>query len=249
MNNQIIKNPLQNISQMQSLIASNGIAFFEEDFNQEQFIEFGKKFGEIYLHRDSITNGITVVKSVINKENVDSGFYGLTSSSLFPHTDRSSLDEPPNILALYCKNQSGEGGESTLVDIKDVIEEMSKHSDIENHPIFEMNSAIFDDGKTSHKGSIIEKVKDGSYYLRFRNDEFGYFNSKIFPSIKMFQETVLNKKVTVKLNDGQGFIINNGRFLHGRNEFNGNREMWRLLLSDNFMQHKGFNLKNIYEYN
>jgi alpha-ketoglutarate-dependent taurine dioxygenase len=248
MKNQFITNPLKNIDQIKKSVKQHGIALFECDFEQEDFTEFGDLLGGVYKHRDSVTNGITVVKNTIDKSQSMSGYFGLTSSSLFPHTDRSTLDTPPNILLLYCKSQSGEGGESTLVDMKSVISEIANDSDFENHPIFEKNSVIFDDGRSCHKGSIIERIEDGSFYLRYRNDEFGYFNSKILHHLKRIEEVISNHRVLFKLKNNQGYIINNGRFLHGRTEFKGEREMWRLLVFDNFMEHKGFNLEKTYEY-
>ncbi|GEM_PF-3853781 len=242
---EIFQYPLEKINQLQQLISKNGIVFFEHEFDQDEFLEFSKQFGEIYKHRDSISNGITIVKNEIDKEKADIGHKGLTTSSLFPHTDRSSLDNPPNVLILYCKNQSGDGGESILVDVKSMINDLIKDSNIENHPIFEQNSVIFNDGKTSHTGSIIERINDGSFYLRYRNDEFGYFNSKVYPYLEKIESLILDKQLFTKLKKNQGFIINNGRFLHGRKEFQGSREMWRVLISDNFMKRKGFILEKI----
>ena len=46
--------------------------------------------------------------------------------------------------------------------------------------------------------------------------------------------------MTFKLKKNQGYIINNGRFFHSRKGFSSDREMWRLLLDDNFMAHRGF---------
>lgn len=242
MNLKFTLQPLAEIDQLKSTLEQDGIAFFESDFNQDEFIQFSEQFGQLYKHRDSISNGITIVKSSMEESQANSGYFGLTSSSLFPHTDRSTLDNPPNILILYCKNQSGVGGESTLVDFKQVFEQLLKEQQDGSHPILEKDSVIFDDGKTRHKGSIIEKLDDGSYYLRFRNDEFGYFNSKIFPYLNEFESKINANKQLMKLKTGQGYIINNGRFLHGRSSFQGEREMWRTLVNDQFMKQRGFKL-------
>lgn len=158
---------------------------------------------------------------------------------LFPHTDRSTLSTPPNIVILFCKKQSGEGGETILIDAKDIIEKMQiKYSS--RLPLFDKDSVIFDDGNSYYKGSIIESLNDDSFLLRFRNDKFAFFNSSLIDFLPTFYKFIKENTLEIKLSENCGYIIHNGRYLHGRNKFYGEREMWRLLIHDNFLDYKGF---------
>jgi len=222
-------------------IESKGVSFFKQNFNQGDFLQFGNSFGDIYKHRDSKNNSITIVSNVDEVSNSNEGYKGFTNSSLFPHTDRSTINKPPNILILYCKQQSKKGGETVLIDMKKVLDFcLNKYPS--NCFMLNKNSVIFDDGKDKYKGSLIEFLEDGSYGLRFRNDRFGYFNSDIIDYLPEFYKLIEYNKITIKIPPNCGYIINNRRFLHGRSEFNGSREMWRLLIHDNYFKYLGFKL-------
>jgi len=95
---------------------------------------------------------------------------------------------------------------------------------------------------TLHRGNVFEKLKDDSFVVRFRNDKFGYFNSEIIDVLPEFYNLIEENTYHLKLEANMGYIINNARYLHGRNGFEGTREMWRLLIHDNFLDQKGFSI-------
>ncbi|MDL1912998.1 MAG: hypothetical protein FDW93_00505 [Bergeyella sp.] len=100
---------------------------------------------------------------------------------------------------------------------------------------------MFRDLNSTYIGNIFNKDdRNESYFLRFRNDKFGYFNTELNDLLHVFYELIEKYKIVFKMKKNQGYIINNGRFLHGRTEFIGFREMWRILAFDNFLKYKGF---------
>lgn len=231
-NEELIKNSLSN----------DGIVFFNSVMDMDGFKAYGEKLGDIFCHPNSLKNGVTIVKTT-NDENIKRklGNRGFSSSNLFPHTDRSTMLNPPNLLMFYCNEQSGVGGESILIDSKKIFEDIVKEGDEEFIKfIFKDRVVIFDDNITSYKGNIIEILKDGSFFLRFRNDAFSFFSPKYYAFLNHFYDVIDRHKIVVKLNVGHGYIVNNGRFLHGRMAFDGVREMWRLLIYSNFLKIKGF---------
>lgn len=229
------------INETKSNLTNVGISFFSGNYELNDFSNFCKNFGTIYFHRDSNESGITVVKNKMDSNITEEGFVGLTNNDLFPHTDRSTIKNPPNVLILYCKYQSGQGGETTLIDTKKILSSLIEKFGLK-FPLLEKNNTIFSDNIEMHKGNIFEVLEDGSYFTRFRNDKFAYFNSEVINILPEFYRLIKENTFTLKLEEGQGYIINNGRYLHGRNGFNGSREMWRILLHDNFLKQKGFNL-------
>ena len=143
------------------------------------------------------------------------------------------------MLFLYCKEASGIGGESILVDTKlilsDLYLKLGKNNAFTSH-----GNVIFSDFSSFFVGNIFNKDECGNYFLRFRNDKFGYFNSEISQFMDVFYDLIEKYKVIFKLEKNHGYIVNNGRFLHRRKEFEGSREMWRVLAHDNFLPIKGF---------
>ena len=135
---------LNDLVAIKNKIKKDGIVFFKQEFDLNTFSQLGRSIGEIYSHRDSSTHGITIVKTTEKKVSHDDGYLGLTNNSLFPHTDRSTLENPPNILILFCKEQSCFGGDTSLVDMKKVLQTViSKYG--ENNPLVNLNNVIFHD--------------------------------------------------------------------------------------------------------
>jgi len=220
-----ITNPFEKIEVLQKKIITEGVVFFESELTTDSLLNQAKKLGSIYKHRDSHFDGITVIKSVYAPKETKSGYFGFTNSYLSLHTDRSTLKVVPNILIFYCKTNDCVGGESILVDGKDLINYFQTKYSETNCPLFYNNSVIFSDNSSFYKGSIFEKIGNKSYQLRFRNDEFSFFNPNVHSFLQEFYEVMEDKKVEFKLKKNQGYIINNNRYLHGRKGFNGKREM------------------------
>ncbi len=241
MENKTIYN-LEDTTVLKRALSNDGIVFFNSELNMNDFRVQGELFGDIFFHPHSSEKGITVIKN--SSDNIlekREGYKSFSTSNLFPHTDRSTMLNPPNLLMFYCNKQSGKGGESILIDIKGVFEEIVEDGNEEFiELIFKKVSVIFDDNITSYKGNFIEILQDGSYFFRFRNDDFSFFTPKTHVFLSYFYNLIDKHKIIIELDEGQGYIINNGRFLHGRNEYDGNREMWRILIDSNFLEVRGF---------
>ncbi|MDL1912997.1 MAG: TauD/TfdA family dioxygenase [Bergeyella sp.] len=107
--------------EIKRLLENNGCYFFEKEFEKPTYVGFCSLYGKIFKHRDSNDDGITIVKNDLKNKD---GFYGLSSKELFPHTDRSTEKIVPNLLFLYCKESSVEGGESIIIDSKKILLEL-----------------------------------------------------------------------------------------------------------------------------
>lgn len=55
------------VFELKTKLQNNGIIFFEKIINEEEFCNFCENFGNIYYHRDSNQNGITIVKKLFRK--------------------------------------------------------------------------------------------------------------------------------------------------------------------------------------
>jgi alpha-ketoglutarate-dependent taurine dioxygenase len=86
------------------------------------------------------------------------------------------------------------------------------------------------------------KEDDGSYTLRYRRDDFAFFSSTVIKELGRFDDLAARCSFSIKLSAGEGYVINNRRWLHGREAFSGEREFLRLLVSDRSAGHKGIPL-------
>ncbi|WP_419868547.1 TauD/TfdA family dioxygenase [Chryseobacterium sp. CT-SW4] len=232
-----IFNLLKDTDEIKSEFQTTGKIFFKCDkMDIDQFCNISKEFGEIE-QQDFQNEKVTIIttKDCCGDFN--------DNNELFPHTDRSTLENPPNILIYYYRSPSDVGGETWLIDTKKILLEiLLKYG--EDCKILQQAYAVFSDQSETYIGNIFEKLKDGSYCVRFRNDKFEYLNRDLIEFLPLFYDRIEKYKETVKLEKGYGYMIHNGRFLHGRAGFTGKREAWRLLLHDNFMDHKGFLLSH-----
>jgi len=215
-----------------STLNEDGIVLINKILTEEDLLNFSKIFGKIFYHPHSNENGITYIeqdKSVDNR-NVDSGF---TSDKLLLHTDRGTSSEiPPKYLLLYCEEASIDGGESILVDGYKVLNDLENSNETLVEYFFSNNECIYDNGCEKYSGAVIDEFQ-GEYILRIYldkrvvKDTFYYLNLEYF-------NTLLNKyKFEIVLKKNQALIINNWRFIHGRNKFKGFRKMLRVLFHYN----------------
>lgn len=211
-----------------------GLVTFGNIHSREQLINFAEKFGSIFMHRDSDTDGITVVNDR-GYEEVTVGFEGLSNAELTLHTDRSGEKSPPELMFFVCKKQAIVGGETFLVDGKEVLQIMSKEYQNDYEQILENNSVIYGGADELYYGSMINKLSNGNYSIRFRFDELGYFSSNTYNAVQRLLQVMKEKAFKLRLKENQGYLIKNDRVLHGRTNFQGEREMHRLLVSLNHL--------------
>lgn len=153
---------------------------------------------------------------------------GFTRLPLYPHTDRSPVSDPPNILILFCEKPAPNlGGASILADGLKVLQDMQQNANAHFSALQKKGSAMFCDGKTLHQGAVIEKV-DNQFSIRFRFDEYGFFSGEIVDSIQILKRYIKKHSFSFGLGKGEAYVINNRRWLHGRESFEGGRIIHRL---------------------
>src|SRR6266851_3529127 len=64
-------------------------------------------------HRDAGPDGVTVIADT--RAN-DAGYAAFTDAELIPHTDGSSVPDPPGLLLLACQRPADQGGTTLLAD-------------------------------------------------------------------------------------------------------------------------------------
>ncbi len=206
-----------------------GVVTFNHMNSRQQLINFGEKFGSIFMHRDADEDGITIVNDRGYNE-IIAGYEGLSNEALTLHTDRSGEKSPPELMFFVCRKQAQIGGESFLVDSKKVLDYMSKELPVEFDQLMKDRTVIFGGSEELYCGSIINRLSNDNYAIRFRFDELGYFSSDSHNAVEQLLEVMKNNSFKLRLRENQGYLIKNDRILHGRTDFQGEREMHRLLI-------------------
>jgi hypothetical protein len=86
-------------------------------------------------------------------------------------------------------------------------------------------SALFG-GAAGHLGSVFTRT-GGRLTLRLRLDELAQFSPDVIHWLPALRATIDHHAQTFRLNAGQGYILDNYRWLHGRRAFTGQRVMYR----------------------
>lgn len=210
-------------------LSATGLVFLEGLATEAAALALSAKLGEIFPHRDSEPSGLTRIQCRLAIAG-QPGFKGFSADRLFPHTDQSCLEEPAQFLVQVCKEHAGTGGDSTLVDGRGVYRDLARSFPELLGYLGSPRSAVFSDGRSIHCGAIFEALADGSIGVRFRHDSCIFFSAHITPHIGYFLQLIDKHTQRFALDAGQAYVINNRWWLHGREAFRGEREMWRILL-------------------
>lgn len=209
------------------ILAKFGFATFDQIKSEDDFLELARLLGRVQQHRDSDERGIT---RIVDTGHKGQGFSGLTNKGLYPHTDRSSLKTPPTLVATYCEMPANSGGESILSDGERVYNYLKECFPDALEQLQLLESAVFLGGKRPLLSSIFTRGDNDRIIMRFRYDSFGFYSSDIIPFFPIFLQTIDAFKFSFLLNKGQGYVVQNGRWLHGRTAFSGKRVVCRVLI-------------------
>jgi alpha-ketoglutarate-dependent taurine dioxygenase len=209
-----------------------GFFLFESIIDENSLLQLSQKFGDIFIHKDGNQNGITHIRNFdIDKDPDMPGLSAFSNAKQDLHTDRSGEITPPDLIVLYCTKPATKGGEVWILDGRKVYEELEQLYPETLKTFKQEGSIVFGGSKQLYNGSIFHVNESGKKVLRFRDDELGYFPTYIHPHLNNFYEVCEKHKIILNLKENQGYIIKNDRILHGRNSYQGERSMYRVLIN------------------
>ena len=209
-----------------SALRERGIATFSEIPGRSAFADMVRGLAALYPHPDSGPDGLTLLHA--RDGNPGAGQRGFTDSELFPHTERSSLPRPPRLLMLVCLTPAIHGGETVLIDGQAVAEELSLTAPEAWNALSAPRTAYFG-GSSGYVGAVFEPVALKTWTIRLRLDELVRFAPHAVRHVEVLRGVIDRNAVVLRLGKGQGFILDNTRWLHGRRSFTGPRVMLRAL--------------------
>ncbi|KAL4926815.1 HAD-like domain-containing protein [Aspergillus undulatus] len=198
---------------------------FLEGFNEETLCQLASQFGDIVRPRNEKTNGSGISNIRFDPSLVGKGY---SSEELYFHTDRSGWEQPPRILVSNLKSKSTEGGASMLADTSRILKEIKQHDGFyelltdSKHSSFRSDDGVF----------VPRPIYDESTGLfRFRFDDGIQLSASLVIRFPLLLDIMCRNSFAVPLQQGQGYLLDNHRFLHGRTSFTGSRELLRALVN------------------
>ncbi|MFI5537540.1 TauD/TfdA family dioxygenase [Nocardia sp. NPDC051900] len=209
-------------------LAADGLARFDGIRTRAQLVALGASLGRVVPHRDSGPDGVTTLTHR-GKLGSRVGFEGFGNGALLPHTDRSGLSEPPALLMVVC-GRKGEGGNCIVIDGRRVYLDLVATNRDAAQVLSQPRTVLFG-GATGYLGSIFEHAVDARIRIRYRRDELATFSPEIVRWLPTLSDAVERHTIQFGLEPGQGYVLHNHRWLHGRARFTGDRVIYRLSLN------------------
>ncbi|MCW5256426.1 TauD/TfdA family dioxygenase [Verminephrobacter aporrectodeae] len=223
----------EGISELRAAYRKHGLVMLRNIRSKLEFLNSLSEMGGVYHHPHAEASGLTHVQVVGSSSDhahaADRNELGLTGMALTPHSDRSSMTLPPEFLAFWIESQSCIGGASTFVDGHRLIEEMSAHEPEAVQVLTRPKSVVFKSEEGLKESSVISLEGD-EFLMRFRFDRMVYLSPDVAAVMPKFNALVRQLTMMINLTSGDGYLVNNHRWLHGRTHFAGARSAYRLLM-------------------
>lgn len=205
-------------------LAQRSLVLLDGVNSRDDLLRLARSIATVVPHRDGDATGLTTIADVGGQ--VRSGFAGFSACALNPHTDRSGIASPPALLMMSCGRPATSGGECVVIDGKAVYDDLAESSPKALKALSAPRSVLFG-GAAGHVGSVFTKI-GGRIAIRLRLDELAQFSPEITRWLPALRAAIDRHAAMVGLNAGQGYILDNHRWLHGRRAFSGQRVMYRV---------------------
>jgi alpha-ketoglutarate-dependent taurine dioxygenase len=206
-------------------VAEHGLATFAGVSDEPALLRLAGSVCQILPHPDSAPSGVTVLAGT--KPTPSPGRAGLGRAELVPHTDGSSLRHPPPLVMLACGRPAPHGGESLLVDGRALYDGLAAEDPAALLALSHPRAARFG-AAPGHLGGVFEHDK-GRVRVRFRLDDLVSFSPGAAAALPSMLRLLAALTLRLRLDTGQGYILRNDRWLHGRTAFSGSRLLYRVL--------------------
>jgi alpha-ketoglutarate-dependent taurine dioxygenase len=211
-------------SQVRAKLGHYGLAIVR-DITRDRFEKIFDSIASRRTHRDSTADGVTEIRALFEGE-PGNGYAGFTRMPMPPHSDGSAQENPPELLSLWCANAGQSGGDALLVDIVPVLETLAAQLPT---TVAVLAEAVVELGKpVPYRCTLLKTTSVGRWAFRFRDDGLADY-SMLGEHVHHLRNAIAAATLHVTLAQGDAYFLNNGRWLHGREGFEGTRSMMRIL--------------------
>ncbi|MEU8804764.1 TauD/TfdA family dioxygenase [Spirillospora sp. NPDC048819] len=215
-----------------------GLVVLEGMASRGEVLALASRVMDITAHRDSDPDGLTTIRDT-GRHLDRPGFAGFTDKELAPHTERSGIATPPRLMLLVCGRPAGQGGECLLTDARAVHAELVENRREAALALSEPRTTFFGAGD-GHAAQVFTAHPAGRVSVRLRLDGLARWSPMVQPHLRDLWEATLQHQLSLRLAAGQGYLLDNTRWLHARQAFTGDRLCWRALGEPKFELPVGF---------
>lgn len=209
-----------------TVLARHGLVMLDGLFGSRDLSRLTRSIATVAPHRDNGLDRVTIIADH-GAKHAPRGLAGFSRSALSPHTDRSGITHPPGLLMTGCLHPAATGGESVLIDGQAVFDDLAESEPRALRSFCSPRSALFG-GAAGHLGSIFADAGGDRVAVRLRLDDLARFSPDVQRWLPTLRDVIDRHSMTAKLDAGQGYLLDNHRWLHGRRAFIGRRVVYRV---------------------
>ena len=212
-----------------------GLVTFEGVKTEEQLLTLCQSIGEVVHDESSNERGLT---TIVEQSEPPKGMTYRELINEVPfrfHTEDTSSPLPAQYVVMWCIEPANFGGRAIIGDGRRAYEIVQARYPNALRTLWQKDQGIFH----GFKGSILNKLDD-RVFIRFGSDADTYYTTSAFTGLQVFLEPMNIQHASFALERSQGYILNNGRYLHGQGAFQGKKVMGRVLMTTDETQHIGF---------
>lgn len=206
-------------------LRDRGLVTFSGITSHADLVAVAQRLMTIRPHRDAGPDGVTVITST---QAQGSGYAAFTDAELIPHTDGSSVPDPPGLLLLACQQPADEGGRTRVADGARIISTLAEQYPAALRVLAAPRAAFFG-AAGGYLGAVSEPAGLGRTRIRLRLDELAWFSADATDAVPLLRTVIARHMQTFRLRAGEGMLLSNTRWLHGRDRYHGLRTMLRVL--------------------
>lgn len=208
-----------------ALLREHGLVTFTGIPDRTTLARAARRLMSIRPHRDAGPDGVTVITDT---QTTDPGYAAFSDAELTPHTDGTSLPDSPGLLLLTCQRPASQGGNTLLADAARITATLAGQHPDALRALSAPRAAYFGTAG-GYLGPVCEPAGPGRARIRLRLDDLAMFSADATPIIPLLRAVITQHMHTIQLRTGQGLLVSNTRWLHGRDRYTGPRVMLRIL--------------------
>ncbi|MFC4517788.1 TauD/TfdA family dioxygenase [Streptomyces ehimensis] len=151
----------------------------------------------------------------------------LTRAPVDLHTCGAALPQPPRLVLLACAQEGLAGGETLLADSRAVFDDLAREHPEAAHALSLPGAAFFGRGEDAFAAPVLEAVTEERRMVRLRQDGLIRWPKDIQRHVPALRAGLARHRQETRLRPGEGLIMDNSRWLHGRTGFTGDRLFYR----------------------
>jgi hypothetical protein len=212
-------------------LRTDGVAVFVGIRGPEHLLGFAGDLMSVVPHPDSDPTGLTTITD-LGPAGRHPNAAGFSRRALPPHTDRSCLAHPPALLLTACASTATTGGSCRLTDGLAVHDDLAATCP-EALAAFRRPRTTLFGGAAGYLGSVFTDVPPtdsgpARRMTRLRLDDLVRFSPEIAGWAPALQAAIQRPSHSFDLAVGQGYLVDNHRWLHARDAYQGPRVLYRL---------------------